>query len=51
MNIIKALEIVLELANQNVIEDPEMEDETAKQNEAIRWVEYYLSNFLKKGKY
>lgn len=51
MNIIKALEIVLELANQNVIEDPEMENETVKQNEAIHWVEYYLDNFLKKGKY
>jgi len=51
MNITTALEIVLDLANQNVIDDPEMKEETSKQNEAIEWVTYYLENFIKKGKY
>jgi hypothetical protein len=51
MNITTALEIVLDLANQNVIDDPEMKEETLKQNEAIEWVAYYLENFIKKGKH
>ena len=51
MNITKALEIVLELADQNVVDDPEMKEETLKQNEAIEWVTYYLENFVKKGKH
>lgn len=51
MNITTALEIVLDLANQNVIDDPEMKEEASKQNEAIEWVAYYLENFIKKGKY
>ena len=51
MSITKALEIVLELADQNVINDPEMEEETSKQNEAIEFVTYYLENFIKKGKH
>jgi hypothetical protein len=51
MNITEALEIVLDLANQNVIDDPEMKEETLKQNEAIERVAYYLENFTKKGKH
>ncbi len=51
MNITQALEIVLDLADQNVIDDPEMAEETLKQNEAIEWVTYYLENFIKKGKH
>jgi hypothetical protein len=51
MNITKALEIVLDLASQNVIDDPEMKEERLKQNDAIEWVAYYLENFIKKGKH
>jgi hypothetical protein len=51
MNITTALEIVLDLANQNVIDDPEMKEETLKQHEASEWVAYYLENFIKKGKH
>ena len=57
MNIIKAVEIVLELANQKVLEDPKalenlmLGGEPSEDQEALRWVRYYLENFLKKGKY
>ena len=46
MNISKALEIVLELASQNIIDDPEMEEESARQNEAIKKIISVLA-FLK----
>ena len=57
MNIIKAVEMVLELANQKVLEDPKVLEnlmvggESSEEQEALRWVRYYLDNFLKKGKH
>ena len=57
MNIIKAVEMVLELANQKVLEDPKALEnlmvggESSEEQEALQWVRYYLDNFLKKGKH
>lgn len=44
MNIATALQIVLDLAEQNVIMDPEMGDEYQKQMDAIRLVEEFAEN-------
>ena len=41
-NIVDALATVIELASQNVIDDPDMEDEAAAQDEAIETVQEYL---------
>ena len=35
MSVIEALALVIELAEQNVIEDDDMQDEADRQNEAI----------------
>ena len=40
----KAIEIVLDLARQNIIEDPEMEDQAARQEAAIDTVEDFFVN-------
>ena len=41
-NIANALATVIELANQNVIDDPDMQEETDSQNQAIDTVQEYL---------
>lgn len=46
MEINKALELVLELAQQNIINDPEMEQEMAHQLAAIDTVRLFMSESL-----
>ncbi len=41
-----ALEIVLELARQNVIEDPDMQEEHDRQVEAINIIEDLANEFI-----
>ena len=43
MNLFDALQIVLDLARQNVIDDPEMRDEQEKQLAAIERVELHCN--------
>jgi len=42
MKVSEALEIVLELANDNIIDDDEFEGERERQEEAVRVVEEHL---------
>lgn len=46
MEINKAFELVLELAQQNIINDPEMEPEMAHQLDAIETVRLFMSESL-----
>ena len=44
MKLEDAIEIVLELARQNIIDDPEMQEESEKQIEATNVVEDFFVN-------
>ncbi len=44
MKLEQALEIVLELARQNIIDDPDMQKESEKQTEATNVVESFFVN-------
>jgi hypothetical protein len=46
VNTADAFEIVLDLAKQNVIQDPDMAEEKERQEEAIRTVEDFVVNQL-----
>lgn len=46
MELNEAIELVLELAQQNIINDPEMEPEMAHQLEAIETVRLFMSESL-----
>lgn len=42
MKLSEALQIVLELANENIIDDPEYQEEKERQEEAVEIVEKHL---------
>jgi hypothetical protein len=44
MKLEQAIEIVLELARQNIIDDPDMREESEKQTEATNVVEDFFVN-------
>lgn len=44
MKLEQAIEIVLELARQNIIDDPDMQEESEKQTEATNVVEDFFVN-------
>jgi hypothetical protein len=44
MKLEEAIELVLELARQNIIDDPDMQEESEKQTEATNVVEDFFVN-------
>ena len=46
MDIAEALQIVIDLARQNIIDDPDMQDEANLQRDAINAVEHVMEKWF-----